>query len=296
MKNNTKLSVFLLAGLAFALVMAACTDERTPPPVSPDQRYTETIILLENTPAAGEDLRGDFWLRDSLSDCQLNLTFFFHPDDDLIWLERLGNEVDSLTEITDSLNILITNYLLEGDTLSAVREAELKAADSLLITERRVLSDSLDTFLDDRFKVSIWLDSDTLGLYPSGVFLDSTTLRNDATLYPDTSTLTYLGDSMVVWGQGIYLTPHDSISGWRGMTMRLDLTEFWVADAGFDVGDPYIHPIKPVRGDPLSNQYPVRDWIDRLTPGDHTLHIRFAEPGMETQVTVTLIVVYKSAG
>ncbi len=41
---------------------------------------------------------------------------------------------------------------------------------------------------------------------------------------------------------------------------------------------------------------PVRDWLDRITPGTpHTLHIKFGAPGTVAEVTASLYLVYSTA-
>jgi hypothetical protein len=104
-----------------------------------------------------------------------------------------------------------------------------------------------------------------------------------------------LDETTMVWGQGFYLSPMDSTSGWRGKRMRLDLDEFWIADGGWDLEPPgpYYHRAKPDRSTAYANQFPIRSYLERMTPNNsHTMHFRFGFDGSDAKVTASLYVVY----
>ena len=80
------------------------------------------------------------------------------------------------------------------------------------------------------------------------------------------------------------------------MRMSLDLSEWWVADAGWETNDPYIPDGLPARGSTMPELFPIRDWLDRLTPSTpHTIHVRFGAAGTQTALTASLYVVYETA-
>ncbi|MDP8228387.1 MAG: hypothetical protein P9M15_02925 [Candidatus Electryoneaceae bacterium] len=286
------LGLVLLLALVVALVVAlwlvGCGDERTAPtePVQPS--YTATIPLFDRITAEGSDNSATFSLRDELSTGRLYMYGLLRPDDALLTFRLLGTEIDSIEEVILGLDGQILELELKSEKTheDSVRLDELhlgKAVEETEIFDREICIDSLDTRLDDRYKISVWMDTDTVEYYPQAVFLDS-------------SVAPYLGADLAVWGQGFYLSEQDA-NGWCGMRMILDLSELLVADAGWETDDPYIPPSKPNRGSTLPELFPITDWLDRLTPdASHTIHIRFGESGTETELTASLYVVYMTAG
>ena len=282
------LGLLLLLVLVVALWLVGCGDERTQPTAPTQPSYTATIALFDTVAAEGLDNSATFSLRDELSDGRLYIYGFLRPDSALNMFGLLGTEIDSIEEVILGLVGQILELELKSDkTHEDSLQLEAlhleKDAEEVQVANRETCRDSLDTRLDDRFKVSIWLDHDTVEYYPQAVFLDS-------------SVAPYLGADLAIWGQGFYLSAPDA-DGLRGMRMVLDLDEFWVADAGWETDDPYIPPSKPTRGSSLPELFPITDWLDRLTPNvPHTIHIRFGASGTTTKLTASLYVVYVTAG
>jgi hypothetical protein len=276
----------ILPLLTLVVLNAGCTDEREMPAQPEQPGYTETITLFNRTGATGQDMSATFRLRDNAVSARLFVTGFLRADADLNQYEQYGSEVTTLRA---------TNDLLDAQIIRLELQDNLSVADSLLLDSLRTQKDanldtvdvrtaaidSLDTYLDDRFKMAVKMPEDTVWYYPNAVFIDS-------------AAAPYLGSGSAVWGQGFYLAPIDSASGWRGKTLTLDLTRFWVADGGWDVGGPYFHPTKPPRGSSYTNQYPVDGWLGRMTFGSHIIQFRFAAPGTTAQLTASLYVVYNT--
>ena len=293
MKNDqsarrTLSQALILPLLALVILVAGCTDEREMPAQPEQPGYTETKTLLDRVNAVGQDLNATFRLRDNAVSARLYLTGFLKADGDLNLFEQFSTEIVGLRADNDQLDAQIITLQLK-DTLSA---ADSLLLDSLIIqkhanldtiTVRTAAVDSLDTYLDDRFKLAVKMPEDSVWYYPGAVFIDS-------------NAASYLDTASVVWGQGFYLAPIDSSSGWRGRTMTLDLARFWVADGGWDIGGPYHHPTKPARGTTYTDMYPVTGWLDRMATGNHGLQVRFAAPGTTAELTVTLYVVYNTEG
>ena len=287
----------LLFGMALVIWVAACTDERTSP-VAPEQpSYNETQLILDRVSSNGQEVTGSFELRDEVMDGNLILFCFIQPDADAEMIDQLAIDIELLEAANDSISALIFDRWSQGNLTpeDSIDLENIKSDYNDQIGRNRIVLDSLDTWVDDRFKISIWLDDDATPKYPLAVFLDQNTTIND------TTTLDYLGDSTIVWGQGNYLTETDD-DGWRGKRIELDLEEFWVADPTWQ------HPVKPERDvflqEPASypDRYtsyellPVRDWLERMTPGvTHTLHVRVGSAGTVTEVSASLYLVYGTA-
>ncbi len=296
MKNKLTIGLMAVSLLMAALVFTACEDERELPVAPPADIYAETIVLVEDATANGQDLRGTFTLLDEVMDGFITVACFLQPDGALDYYEEVGGELDVLrTEIEDIdieiINLELLEILTHEDSLRLDSLQTAKAEKEVAVGINEALRDSLDSWLDDRFKLSVWMDSDTVEYYPGAIFLDSTSLGADG------NPMTYLGDQAVVWGQGFYQAPFDSTSGWRGRTVQLDIGEFWVADGGWDLAEgAYHHPAKPERAARYTNQYPIRDFLERMAPGGtHTIHFRFGAAGLTTKVTASLYVVYRTA-
>jgi len=302
MKNKIKFDLLLMCFLAVTLLFSACEDERELPVTPPTESYTETITLLDTLTANGQDMWATFDVLEEVEDGFITVACFLKPDAALTEFETVQAEIDALEDEIEAIGIEIINIQLL-DTLTAADSSRL---DSLRATETakqaevlvmEVKLDSLDTWLDDRFKLSLWMDADTVEFYPRAVFLNSSS--HGANGEP----MDYLGDQSVVWGQGFYLSLYavppwetDTTSYWRGMSVRLDIEEFWVGDGGWDIGGKYIHSAKPARDASYTNQYPIRNVVTRLTPGpSHTLHFRFGSAVVTAKVTASLYVVYKTA-
>ena len=296
MKNKKTIDLVLVSFLTVLLMLIACEDERVLPVTPPADSYTETITLLEDATANGQDLRGTFTLLDEVEDGFITVACFLQPDGALNYFDQIGEEIEDLNQENEDIDLEIINIELQEvltpeDSLRLDSLRAVKAENEIEVGLSEVLQDSLDTWLDDRFKLSVWMNNDTVEYYPGAIFLDSTSLNADGV------PMNYLEDQSIVWGQGFYLAPFDSVSGWRGMTIRLDLDEFWVADGGWDlVEGAFHHHAKPERAVSYTNQYPIREWLDRMTPaGSHTIHFRFGAAGLSTKVTASLYVVYKTA-
>lgn len=274
------------AWLTIAVVFAGCADDRKAPLQTNDPVYTETIELFNRAPVAGTELTKTFTLSDTITDGRLYINGFLYPDAALNEYTALNTELDSIAQRLLDLQGQILNLSLKQNKTAA----DSAAIDSLILlktatlneeSSRNALVDSLDSRLDNRFKVSIWLDGDVVELYPRAIFLDSTNSDH------------VTGDTVLVWGQNFFTAPViDIATGLRGRRMTLDLDRFYVADSS------YRHSGKPVRpSDPdgLPELYPVTDWLTRLTPGNHTLHVRYGEAGANSEVSVNLYVIYKNA-
>ena len=295
MKNKTKFNLLPICFLAAILLFSACEDQRELPVTPPAESYTETITLLDTLTANGQDMPAVFDLLAEVEDGFITIACFLKPDTALTEFENVQDEIAALEDEIEAIDIEIINIELK-DTLTvadslllvSLHTRQTDAAAAIIVDEVKL--DSLDTWLDDRFKLSLWMDADTVEFYPRAVFLDSSSLGEDSLA------MKYLDDQVVVWGQGFYLAPFDSVSKWRGKTMRLDVKEFWVADGGWDIGGKYIHDAKPARSTSYTDQYPIRNVITRLTPGpSHTLHFRFGNENVTAKVTASLYVVYKTA-
>jgi hypothetical protein len=183
---------------------------------------------------------------------------------------------------------------LEGQILNIDLKPTKTHEDSVAMDSLRVLKtategeqstrvdrqDSLDTRLDDRFKVSIWLDNDVVEMYPRAIFLDSAAVPGQLA-----------GGETMVWGQNCFTAPALDTTGLRGRRMTLNLNQIMIADAT------YRHrtkPSRPANPDQLPELYPINDWLTRLNPGTHRLHIRFGAPGTDTQTSASLYVIYKN--
>jgi len=288
MKKTLYNSTLIVALAALIFLASSCSDSRTAPTSPAAPSYNQTVVLFDRAAAAGADKIGTFTPRDTIVEAQLYLYGFLKPDAGLNAYTELGVQADSLKDAISGVDGQILNIRIKEnkthedsvaiDSLQAVRD-DLDNRRNFKLQQR----DSLDTVLDDRFKISVWLDNDPYEYYPNAVFLDST-------VYP------FLHSDHSLWGQGFFLTQPDT-AGWRGMRIILDLSGFWVADGGWDTGGhPYIPTAKPKRGNPLPELYPIRNWITRMTPNAaHIIHIRFGSAGTATQLTSTLYVVYKTA-
>ncbi len=298
MKSKKSRSCWMLAAcLALMLVLTACDDERVLPVNPPAESYTETITLLDNVDANGQNLTAAFTLLDAdVIDGFITIACFLMPYDginqgwnpDLELFETINNEIDSILAENGALdneiiNIELQDTITHEDTLRIAELDSIKQDNLEKITFREAQVDTLDSYLDDRFKLSIQMTGVTEEVYPGGIFLDPANYG-------------YAGETTIVWGQGFYLVPFDSASGWRGKSIRLDLDEFWAADGGWDIDRPYLHAAKPTRGSRYTNQFPIREMLGNMTAGStHTLHFKFGEPGTHTKVTASLYLVYNEA-
>ncbi len=307
MKTNTLPATLLAAGLVFCVVFSACEDERSLPDTPDDSSYTETFSLLDSVTASGKDCIGEFTPLDNIVSGFIAVTCIFQSDADLNTYDRLGTEIDTLKAEIESITAEKDN-IEEKDTLMT-HEDTLKVLELLFeiaekdsaIVENELQQDILDTYLDDRFKLSVWMEGDDAEYYSHAVFLDASSRDFHDSL------MSYLGDEVIVWGQGIYLSPVDidTTSVWRGMTIKLDFEEYWVADGGWDIGGgtPFIHTgkledrlsLKSISYARRNNLYPIRDMITRLTPGaTHKIHFRFGTESTATRLTASLYVVYEN--
>jgi len=281
--------VALLVGLALMIIFTACSDERTAPTLPDQPSYNETKILLDREGSNDEEVTAEFTVRDIVTDGKLILYCFLQPDEDVLHLDELTLEIETFEGLIDSISAVIFDRWVEGSLTveDSVELENVKAAYADTVAQNEIEIDLLDTWLDDRYNFSIRLDDDT-PLYPNAVHLD-------------TSALEYLASDTIAWGQGNYLTETDA-DGWRGKRIELDLDEFWVADPE------WMNPTKPLREDFLHvpatypdryTQYellPVRNWLERLTPGDiHNFNIRFGAAETVTEISVSLYLVYRSA-
>jgi len=262
-----------------------------------------------------------------------------------------------LQDQKDSLIVLYDSLLIRKEVIPVEREVYRvqKALNEALLNEREANRDLLDIILDNRFKLSVALDDDSIEYYPEAIFiidsvevdtnlfaLDTTfynpidgSVRAGAILDPNTIDPTHLDqalydslsdvlagltpildgvradidnakanwdslrasipdDSVLVWGQGIFQTPYpDKEYDARGITFQLDLDEFWVADSGWSIGEPFIHSERPERGVSWTNQFPMREFKARLNSGrSHTLHFRVGAEGTDTRITTSLYAGY----
>ncbi len=271
-----------------------CSDEREAPVTPGIPTYSETKTLANEVSIAGDTLSLSFTLRDTVENARLYITGYIKPDNTLNYLYQIEAEIDSINTKILGLSAQIIGL----DTISLRTPEQQRQLDSLRqvkMNEEAVksykiaLADSLDTRLDDRFKVAIGLDTAPKYFYPRAIYLDSNTLP------PDTNLVSrYLNPGEVaIWGQGFYL-PKPDTSGWIGKTMQLNLGRFWIADETYRARS---KPARPSNPDTLPELFPITDWLNRLTPNTtHTLHITFAAPATTAKITVSLYLVYKTTG
>ncbi len=278
------------AGALFGLsLLTSCTDNRKAPTETSPPAYTSTKVLLNRQAAAGQSLTANFSLRDSVTAGQIMISGWLRPDAGLTLFTDIGKQLDSLASRIlqldgAKLNIEIQPVKTHADSVSMDSLQVLINASNNEVAIRNTRRDSLDTWLDDRFKVSIMLDGDAVPLYPRAILLDSIAVPHQIPTGLDTT---------LIWGQGFYTAPPSDTLGTRGRTMRLDLNRFLIADVG------YHNPTKPARpadSNTLPELFPITDWLRRLTPGNHSLHIRFGAAGTTSEVEVVLYVIYKTAG
>lgn len=292
LKNGCRLTlgtvqILSLAAAIIVLGILGCEDERKAPVVPGVPVYSSTLTLLNNVFSNGDTLSATFTLRDTLTKARLFITGILEPDSGLVLMDALNEEV----RILDSIIVRLSARILELELIpDSVRTPEQNSElDSLRTVKlnreeekgkRLARIDSLDTRLDDRFKVGIALDNEIVFVYPRAIYLDSAAVPNHLS-----------GGDRVLWGQGFFLGKPDP-SGWRGKTMVLNMERFWVADETYH---PLTKPPRPSDPDGLPELEP-KEWISRLTPGSHTLKIFFGSVGTQTRLTVSLYVVYKSVG
>ncbi len=281
----------LLGSLTLLVALSACTDERTKPDVPIEPSYNETQFLLDNVASNGDEISVEFDLRDNLADGRLYVYTFIRADAEMDRLGELSDDIGTLTSEIDQISADIFERWAAGDlspedSMALINEREEKRAE---IANIRQVQDSLDTWLDDKYKLSIRLDDDESQYYPNGVRLDS-------------NAVDYLEDETIVWGQGNYLGMENS-DGWHARKVEIDLNEFWVADPSWE------HPSKPLREEFLieppgyPDRYtayelmPIRTWLGLFTPGSsHTLHLKLGSAGTETRISASLFLVYNNAG
>jgi len=268
-------------------VFAGCSDDRKAPLQTNDPVYSSTLTLLENRPASGAELTATFTLEDTLADGRLHLNAMLWPDAGLNDYVRYGAELDSISERLLTLEGQILNLSLKAnkthqDSVAIDSLNALKVSTTNDESVRTSIRDSLDTRLDNRYKISIWLDNDVVELYPRAIFLDSAATHGQLG-----------GNETVVWGQNFFTASELDSTGRRGRRMTLDIRRFFTADPSYRHAT---KPTRPVNPDGLPELYPITDWLGRLTPGSHTLHVRFGEAGVRSEVSVNLYVVYKHAG
>lgn len=300
-----------LAGVALAFAfITGCSNDRTIPTASSEPAYTNTYVLINDQPAAGVELDGTFNVRDSVTNARLQITCMFTAE--------TGTKVGAVITPTWT-DPVMHNYFQRKADLAAV-DADILALDAA-ITDIKIMRnpthadtlrmdsletvkgskletkevfqnklDSLDTRLDDRFKLAIRLDADAGVQYPYAVILD-----------PSVSGSWLAAGDTTVWGQGFYLAPLDTV--WNsdrsaynihgGKTFKLSLQNFLVADQTYR---PPVKPARPAAISDLPELLPMNTWLARLTPGSHTLHFKFATTGTVSSVTATIHVVYATEG
>ncbi len=278
-----------MSALLILTALVGCSDDRKAPLQTNDPVYSSTIELFDHKAASGAELTKTFTLDDTITDGRLHINAFLWPDAALNTYTRIGTELDSIRQRLVDLEgqllyLSLKQIKTHADSVAMDSLSVLKTATTAEEASRNVVHDSLDTRLDDRFKVSIWLDGDSVEMYPRAIFLDSAAVPGQIG-----------GDTTVIWGQNFFTAPSLDSSGQRGRRMTLDLKRFFTADPS------YRHSGKPARPaittpDALPELYPITDWLSRLTPGRHTLHLRFGEAGVRSEVSVNLYVVYKNAG
>jgi len=311
LRNFDRKDAFKLVPVLLSLaLLVGCTDNRKMPTQMDDPAYTHTFVLLDNASASGVENTATFSVRDTITDGRLLISGFFISDSGT----KLGTTITRLwsdpnlafyRDLTAQLAQFDQELLvLQGAILNIQIKATKTHQDSLDLDSLRGVAsemngmrgtvedvrDSLDTRLDDRFKVSFWLDGDATELYPRALHLNS-----------DSAPGQLVGNETAVWGQGFFLAKSDTVwnvakTAWKvqgGKTFKLDVKRFLVADAT------YHHPLKPARPtnlDTLPELFPITDWLTRLTPSSHTLHFRFSSVGTVSHISANLYVVYQTAG
>lgn len=276
-----------VGGIVIMVLMWGCEDDRKAPTVPGVPTYSQTLTIINERPSNGDTLMVSFQLRDSVTSAYLYITGTLLPEAGLSLMDSLKEKVRVLDSIIVRLSARILDLELIPDTLRTPeqnRELDslrgVRGAKEAEKAGHNARIDSLDTRLDDRFKVGIGLDNDGVFLHPRAIFLDSSAVPSHLR-----------SGERVVWGQGFFL-PDPDASGWRGKTMRLNLARFWVADETYH---PPAKPSRPSDPDALPELYP-QEWISRLNPGPHSLKIFFGSPGTQTRLTVSLYLVYRTTG
>jgi hypothetical protein len=231
---------------------------------------------------------------------RLTVTAFIEPDADILWRERIIS--DSIPFWSDPNTGLLIYYQIQRsvpesvlDSVAGIRAccdtvpqgtgccpsdtSGLSAAhaaaqaefdrwqDSIDIgvadtTRLGMARDSLGIVLDDRFTLALWLDGDTLTVYPEAV---------------------YRGDGMTLTGQEIYLATTGQ-NGFKGRTFRINTAQFAAADAN--------NPTRPIEINwAVCSPAGTRAC---LSAGEHTLRARVT--GAATRITATLVLVYGEEG
>ncbi|NQU04930.1 MAG: hypothetical protein HQ568_02475 [Calditrichaeota bacterium] len=143
--KTSKIPVLTLIGclLVSLTLITACDDERTPPSSPSDTTYSETIILVDNQPATGQQIDASFTLLDDVKEGFIKVTCFFDPEEYLTDYEQYGCEGGSLETDNEALNVSIINLGLEINELPG-RIGSLTADTTTL----GVRIDSLDAEID----------------------------------------------------------------------------------------------------------------------------------------------------
>jgi hypothetical protein len=168
--KTSKIPVLTLIGclLVNLALITACDDERTPPASPSDTTYSETIILVDNQTATGQQIDASFTLLDDVKEGFIKVTCFFDPEENLADFERYGYDIEWLEADNEALNVSIINLGLEitelpgtinslGTALTAI-DAEITRLEGI-DPRSEEQQDSLDAFLLDKVDTTTLRDS-----------------------------------------------------------------------------------------------------------------------------------------
>ena len=257
--------IFLI--LLTAVLVSGCADPRTPPPVTPEPTYTETLLLWDDIESEDVPQSATFTVKRELVSARLTVAGYISPDDDIFWREAIIN--DSIPPKAD----IITGFLIQLDALGP--DTLWSHDDSLLglalqdsmqwevddTTAMGVRRDSIMLVVDDRFTLALWLDApaaDTTAKYPEAIYTD------------EVGTLS---------GQHFYLSPTDSTSAKKARSFQMLLRQWTAADPA-NVG----RPIEV-------------NWLAELSSGDppseHTIRVKLT--GTDSRIIGTIVLVYRES-
>ncbi len=257
--------IFLI--LLTAVLVSGCADPRTPPPVTPEPTYTETLLLWDDIESGDVPQSATFTVKRELVSARLTVAGYITPDDDILWMEAVIN--DSIPPIADEItgyHIAIEDLGPEEDwtiedsiTAAALQDSIQWATDDT--TAMGVRRDSLTLVVDDRFTLALWLDepaADTTAKYPEAIYTD------------EAGTLS---------GQHFYLSPTDSASWKKARSFQMLLRQWTAADPA-NVG----RPIEV-------------NWLAELSsgeqPSDHTVRVKLT--GIDSRIIGTIVLVYRES-
>lgn len=151
----------LLAGVVLILGLSACEDDRTPPAAPEDDSYNQTFVLVNEAPAAGQEINSSFLLASDITDGRLFLWGFLQPDAELTRFENYRDEIDSISGLNEDLEIELINgdlsYVGLGTKITEIG-AEITRLQGIA-GRTPEQQDSLDAFIEDRISLIVERDN-----------------------------------------------------------------------------------------------------------------------------------------